>query len=194
VFNIPCQFFAHTLAPVMRNKPVDLMSIGFLVADLGFLVMRWRLISRFRKIEQIVIVKFKIILNNLCQFFAHTWTTVTFNMHVSFISIGFVVANLGFLVMRWRLISRFQKIKQIVIIKLKIVLNIPRQFFAHTSRTVMLNMHVNFMSIRFLVADLGFRDEDWFRSLSYTNIIKYIPLRPNFSICYSEREDNNESG
>ena len=105
-----------------------------------------------------------------------------------------MVANLGFLVMRWRLISRFQKIKQIVIIKLKIVLNIPRQFFAHTSRTVMLNMHVNFMSIRFLVADLGFRDEDWFRSLSYTNIIKYIPLRPNFSICYSEREDNNESG
>ena len=137
MFNIPCQFFAHTLAPVMRNKPVDLMSIGFLVADLGFLVMRWRLISRFRKIEQIVIVKFKIILNNLCQFFAHTWTTVTFNMHVSFISIGFVVANLGFLVMRWRLISRFQKIKQIVIIKLKIVLNIPRQFFAHTSRTVL---------------------------------------------------------
>jgi len=158
VFNIPCQFFAHTLATVMLNMPVDFMSIGFLVADLGFLVMRWRLISRFRKIEQIVIVKFKIILNNLCQCFAHTWTTVTFNMHVSFISIWFVVADLGFLAMR---ISRFRKIKQIVIVKFKIILNNPCQFFAHTWTTVTFNMLVSFIRIGFLVADLGFLAMRW---------------------------------
>jgi hypothetical protein len=63
-------------------------------------ILTFRLISRFRKIKQIVIVKVKIILNNPCQFFAHTWTTVTFNMHISFISIGFLVADLGFLAMK----------------------------------------------------------------------------------------------
>ena len=48
----------------------------------------------------------------------------------------------------------FRKIKQIVICKLKIVLNIPCQSFAHTFATVTLNMHVKFISIGFLVADL----------------------------------------
>jgi len=124
-------------------------------------VMRWRLISRFRKIKQIVIVKFKIILNNPCQFFAHTWTTAIFNMLVGFISIGFLVADLGFLVMQWRLISRFRKIKQIVIVKFKIILNNPCQFFAHTWTTVTFNMHVSFISIGFLVADLGFLAMRW---------------------------------
>ena len=55
---------------------------------------------RFRKIKQIIIVKFKIVLNNPCQFSAHTWITVTFNMHVSFMSIGFLVTDLRFLAMR----------------------------------------------------------------------------------------------
>ena len=116
ILNNPCQFFAHTWTTVTFNMHVSFISIGFLVVDLGFLVMRWRLISRFRKIKQMVIVKFKILLNNSCQFFTHTWTTVTFNMHINIISIGFLVADLGFLVMRWRLISRFRKIEQIVII------------------------------------------------------------------------------
>jgi len=118
--------------------------------------MRWRLILHFRKIKQIVIVKFKILLTDPCQFFAHTWATVTFNMHVSFISIGFLVVDLGFLVMRWRLISRFRKIKQMVIVKFKILLNNSCQFFTHTWTTVTFNMHINIISIGFLVVDLGF--------------------------------------
>ena len=76
---------------------------------------------------------------------------VTFNIHVDYMSIGFLVADLVMLVIE---ISCFRKIKQIVICKPKIVLNTPCQFFAHTLATVMLNMPVNFMSIGFLVADL----------------------------------------
>ena len=36
----------------------------------------------------------QIILNIQCQFFVYTSTTVIINMHVSFISIGFLVADL----------------------------------------------------------------------------------------------------
>ena len=90
-----CQVFAYIWRTVTFNMPVSFISIGHLVVDVEFLAMWWRLISRFRKIEQIVIAKFKIILTNPCQFFAHTWTTATFNMLVSFISIGFLVADLG---------------------------------------------------------------------------------------------------
>ena len=101
------------------------------------------MISRFRKTEQIVICRLKIVLNILCQFSAHTSRIVMLNMHVNFMRIRFLVADLGFLVIE---ISRFRKIKQIVICK----------FSAHASRTVMLNMHVNFISIQFLVVELGF--------------------------------------
>ena len=51
--------FLHTHGQRLQfNMHINFMSIGFLVADLGFLAMR---------IKQIVIVKFKIILNNPCD-------------------------------------------------------------------------------------------------------------------------------
>src|SRR6185503_15343057 len=95
VLNIPCQFFAHTLATVMLNIRVDCMSIGLLVANLVMLVIE---ISYFRKIKQIVICKPKIVLIIPCQFFAHTLATVMLNMHVRFMSIGLLVADLVMLV------------------------------------------------------------------------------------------------
>jgi len=119
-----------------------------------FCYQRRKLILRFQKIKQIVICKLNIVLNILCQFYVHTTRTIILNMHINFISIQFLVVDLRFLVIK--IDSRFRKIKQIVICQLKTVLNILRQFSAHTSRIVMLNMHVNFISIRFLIADLGF--------------------------------------
>ena len=79
-------------------------------------------------------------------------TTVTLNMHVNFISMGFLVVDLGFLVMKINF--AFSKNQAVAICKLKIVLNIPCQSFSHTSTTVTINMHINFVSIGFLVADL----------------------------------------
>ena len=119
-----------------------------------FCYQRRKLILRFQKIKQIFICKLNIVLNILCQFYVHTTRTIILNMHINFISIQFLVVDLRFLVIK--IDSRFRKIKQIVICQLKTVLNILRQFSAHTSRIVMLNMHVNFINIRFLIADLGF--------------------------------------
>src|SRR6185503_18912550 len=148
VFNIPCQFFAHTLATVTFNICVDYMSIGFLVANLVMLAIE---ISCFRKIKQIVICKPKIVFNIPCQFFAHILATVMLNIRVDCMSIGLLVADLVMLVIE---ISCFRKIKQTVICKPKIVLNIPCQFFAHTLATVMLNIRVDCMSVGLLVVNL----------------------------------------
>ena len=100
---------------------------------------------------EIIQILFLLKLNKIMLF---VWVNYDINMHINFISIRFLVVDLRFLVIK--IDSRFRKIKQIVICQLKTVLNILRQFSAHTSRIVMLNMHVNFISIRFLIADLGF--------------------------------------
>jgi hypothetical protein len=78
--------------------------------------------------------------------------------------------------------------RSLTICKLKIVLNIPFQFFTYTSTTVIINIHVSFMSIQFLVADLGmlamkidfvFLKEESSRSL-YTNSKSYLIFHSNF--------------
>ena len=93
VLNILCQFFAHTLATLTFNKRVNYMSIGFFV---GWLVMindeNW-----FRVFEEssqaFMHMHIQIILNILCQFFAHTLETVTINKYVNFMSIGFFLLD-----------------------------------------------------------------------------------------------------
>jgi len=49
--------------------------------------------------------------------------------------------------------------------QIQIILNILCQFFAHTSPTVIINKHVNYMSVGFLIVELlaMIDDKDWFR-------------------------------
>jgi len=75
------------------------------------------------------------------------------NKHVNFMSIGFFVVVL-------LVIDDEIDFKQMVICKPKIVLNISRQFFAHTLTAAIINMYASFMSIGFLVAELLMSDDE----------------------------------
>jgi len=94
----------ETKGKMKTNECVNTMSIGSLVV--GLLAIddeNW-----FRVFEESsqAFMHIQIVLNILCQFFAHTLATVTFNKHVNYMSIGLIISD-----WRWKLISRLRRIK-----------------------------------------------------------------------------------
>jgi len=69
--------------------------------------------------------------------------------YVNFISIGFLVVELVMINDE----NRFRVFED-QYMQIQIILNILCQFFAYTSTTVIINKHVNYMSVGFLIVEL----------------------------------------
>ena len=98
----------------------------------------------------------QIVLNILCQFFAHT-LHITFNKHVNYMSIGLII------VIDYENWFRVFEESSQAFMHIQIVLNILCQFSAHTLATVTFNIRVNYISIgSLIVLLLVIDDENWF--------------------------------